>query len=288
MLAAIALAALSLLIAAPLALLLLVLWAAVLVVASAGLLEATGGMDPRAFDAVLDLTGVVIAFASGMAFTGKLVEIGQRRSSAVARTSAPCAPWLFRHPFMGLGCALLIVDLVLLPLAYAGIITAPSSIRGAGVIGGAALLLILAACALLGAWWRAMRALWAGARRSPFFAGAVTACGLVAVVSAYFLASAALGLSSALLREGSSPGSAFTAGLRLVEACPAGEPRAPAGGARRPPRPAQRALALAAAHQDGGPADRCAPRSLETAATWSCSATTLHAAIPAPPAQACP
>lgn len=238
-LAAIALAVLSLLIAAPLALLLLVLWAGVLLVATAGLLDATGGMDPRAFDAVLDLTGVVIAFASGMAFAGKLVEIGQRRSSAVARTSAPCAPWLFRHPFVGLGCALLIVDLVLLPLAYAGVITAPSSIRGAGVIGGAALLLILAACALFGAWWRATRALWAAARRSPFFAGAVTACGLVTVVSAYFLATAALGLSSA-------------------------------------------------AHQDGGPADRFAPRSLETAATWSRTATTLHAVIPGLPAQTRP
>jgi amino acid permease len=92
----------------------------------------------------------------------------------------------------------LIVDLILLPLAYAGVVEAPSAIRGAGVLGGAALLLILAACALFGAWWRATRALWAGARRSPFFAGAVTACGLVAALGAYFLASVALGLSSAL------------------------------------------------------------------------------------------
>ncbi|WP_437629648.1 hypothetical protein [Sorangium sp. So ce854] len=197
-LAAIALAALSLLIAAPIALLLLALWAAVLLVASAGLLEATGGMDLRAFDAVGALTGAGIAFASGMAFAGKLVESGRRRSSAVARAPAPCAPWILRHPFVSLACAVLIVDLILLPLAYAGVVEAPSAIRGAGVLGGAALLVILAAYALFGAWRRATRALWAGARRSPFFAGAVTACGLAAAVGAYLLASAALALSSAL------------------------------------------------------------------------------------------
>ncbi|KYF53060.1 hypothetical protein BE08_36645 [Sorangium cellulosum] len=155
-------------------------------------------MDLRAVDAVVAVTGAGIAFASGMAFAGKLVESGRRRSSAVAGAPAPCAPWIFRHPFVSLACAVLIVDLILLPLAYAGVVEAPSAIRGAGVLGGAALLVILAACALFGAWWRATRALWAGARRSPFFAGAVTACGLVAAVGAYLLASAALGLSPAL------------------------------------------------------------------------------------------
>ncbi|WP_441285718.1 hypothetical protein ACSRUE_24615 [Sorangium sp. KYC3313] len=189
-LAAIALAVWSLLIAAPTALLFLVLWAAVLVVAAAGLLDATGGMDPQGFAAAVDLTGKVMVFASGAAFAGKLVEFRQRRSNAVAMSSAPHVPWLFWQSFVGLGCALLIVDLVLLPLAYAGVVEVPRSIRGAGVIGGAATLLVLASWALFNAWWRAMRALWAGARSSSFFAGILTACGLIAGLSAYALGSA--------------------------------------------------------------------------------------------------
>lgn len=214
-LAAIAIAAWSILIAAPAALLFLVLWAAVLAVAAAGLLQATGGVDPQGFDTAFALIGVVIAFASGVAFAGKLVEIGRRRSSAVAMSSAPRAPWPFWYPFAGLGCVLLIVDLVLLPLAYAGIVEAPSAVRGAGVIGAAALLLILLACALFRAWWRATRALWAGARRSSFFAGILTSCGIIVGLIAYVLASAVAVLSSsALPREGASPGSAPLSSVR--------------------------------------------------------------------------
>ncbi|WP_437825962.1 hypothetical protein [Sorangium sp. So ce1153] len=214
-LAAIALAILSFLIAAPAALLLLILWAAVLAIASAGLLDATGGIDRGALDAAVDLTGTAIAFTSGMAFAGKLVEIGQRRSSAVARALAPRPPWLFRRPFLGFGCALLVVDLVLMPLAYAGVVEVPSAIRCACVLGGAAVFLILVACALARLWWRATRALWAGARRSSFFAGVVTACGLVVALTACSLACAAVGVSSALRHGGSSLGSAPLAGLRL-------------------------------------------------------------------------
>ncbi|XXX72176.1 hypothetical protein WMF30_31470 [Sorangium sp. So ce134] len=195
-LAAVALAALSCLIAAPVMLLLLVAWAAVVAVAVAGLLGATGGIEPRDVEAAFDLTRVALAFASGMALAGRLVEIWRRRSSAVARASVPRAPWLVRHPFVGLGCALLSVDIVVLPLAYAGVLAVPSPIRAAGVIGGAALLVILAACAVLGAWWRATRALWAGARRSSFAAGVVTACGLVAALGACAAASAVAGCCS--------------------------------------------------------------------------------------------
>lgn len=216
MLAAIAIAVLLVLIAAPVTLVLLVLWAAVLAVAGAGLLDATGGIEPRALDAAIDLTRVALAFTCGIAFAGKLIEIWQRRSSAVARALVPRAPWLFRHPFVGLGCVLLSVDLVLLPLAYASVIVAPSSIRGAGVIGGAALLVILAACALVRAWARATRALWAGARRSSFVAGVVTACGLVVASGAFALASAVAGSSSALLREASPSRAAPPPGLRLT------------------------------------------------------------------------
>ncbi|WP_437585362.1 hypothetical protein [Sorangium sp. So ce1000] len=226
-LAAIAIAVWSLLIAAPAALLFLVLWAAVLAVAAAGLLDATGGMDLQGFHVAIDLIGAVIAFAAGVAFAGKLVELGRRRSSAAAMSSAPRAPWSFWHPFVGLGCVLLLVDLVLFPLAYAGVVKAPSSLRGAGVLGGAALLLILTACALFGAWWRATRALWAGARRSSFFAGILTACGLVVGVSACALASAVGVLFSALPPGGPSPGSAPLSSLR-----PSGDVVAPHARAR--------------------------------------------------------
>ena len=143
-----------------------------------------------------------------MAFAGKLFELGQRRSSAVARALQPRAPWPFRHPFLCLGCALLIVDVVVLPVAYAGVVEVPSAIRGAGVLGGAALFLILVACALVKAWWRATRALWDGARRSSFLAGVVTACGLVVALSAYLFACtiasvspASLGTSTRFLAE---------------------------------------------------------------------------------------
>ncbi|WP_437595546.1 hypothetical protein [Sorangium sp. So ce590] len=216
MLAAIALAILSFLFAGPITLFLLVLWAAVLAVASAGLLEATGGIEPQAVDAAIDLTRMALAFTSGIAFASKLFEIWQRRSSAVARGWVLRVPWPFRYPFVGLGCLLLSVDVVLLPLAYAGVITAPSPICGAGVIGAAALLVLLAACALFRAWWRATRALWACARRSSFVAGVVTACGLVVALGACALASAVAGSSSALLREGSTSRSAPPPGLRLT------------------------------------------------------------------------
>ncbi|WP_437573273.1 hypothetical protein [Sorangium sp. So ce887] len=223
-LAAIALAVLSFLIAAPVTLLLLVLWAAVVAVAGAGLLDATGGMDPRAVDAAIDLTHVTLAFTSGMAFAGKLVEIWLRRSSAVARAWLPRAPWLFRHPFVGLGCVLLSVDLVLLPLAYAGVITAPSPIRGAGVIGGAALLVILAACALFRAWWRTTRALWARARRSSFVAGVVTACGIIVALGACALASAVAG--SSFTRPAGTEGGPVQDGATAVRTRPSPRPDA--------------------------------------------------------------
>ncbi|AUX33937.1 uncharacterized protein SOCE836_061040 [Sorangium cellulosum] len=196
MLAAVALAVLSFLIAAPVMLLLLVAWAAVLAVAGAGLLGATGGIEPRAVDAGIDITRAALSFTSGMALAGKLVEIWRRRSSAVARAWVPRAPWLLRHPFVGLGCVVLSVNLVLLPLAYAGVIAVPSPIRGAGVIGGAALLVLLVAGAVLAAWWRATRALWACARRSAFAAGVMTACGLVVALGACAVASAVAGSSS--------------------------------------------------------------------------------------------
>jgi hypothetical protein len=200
-LATLSLAAFSCLVAAPVALLLLVLWAAVLAIASAGLLDAAGALDLQALCAALAITGSLLAFGAGMALASKLSAVGQRRAIALAISSPQGGSWLLRRPFVGVGGLLLLVDLVLLPLAYARLFMAPSWVLGAGVIGGAAMLLALAACALFRGWWSAIRALWTGARRSSFVAGLVTASSLVAALIVYLLACVALGVASALLRE---------------------------------------------------------------------------------------
>lgn len=175
--AAISVAILSILVVGPIALAMLLVWAAALALAGAGTLNWIGALDERILQDAAVITAVLLGSTVLLATAEKLDARFGRQTPGVPTTSARPSrlPWVARHPWLSVAALALFIDGCLVPLDGARVIDLPATVLAAGVLTGSALLVLVAAYWTVGASWVGVRMLLSGARRSSFFAGAVTA-----------------------------------------------------------------------------------------------------------------
>jgi RNA polymerase sigma factor (sigma-70 family) len=208
-LAAVSLALLSLCVALPVAAAVLALLAAVLWAGAAATLAQVGALDRMILGDAVVFAGVLLGGTLLAAAVGAVTI--RRRPALPGMPQGPVRParsaWTLRHPWISSALIALFIDACLVPARLAGLGIVPGSVLGAGILAGAALIWIFAAYGVMRAWWFGLRTLWAGSRRSAFFAGAVTA------------GSFGVTLAALLLGQGLARTAEFLSAPRELPAC---------------------------------------------------------------------
>jgi RNA polymerase sigma factor (sigma-70 family) len=209
-LAGVSLSVLSVVVILPVAASILMLWALVLAVAGGGALDAIGALRDRT--AMADAGAITVTL---LGMTGCVAAVGSISSRlGGATTRSPAAPgiaapppgmpipghapptpfartmrarWYLRHPWLALGLFAFSVDGSLVPLQASHAIALPRPLLASQILTGAALLFLFATVLMFRGWWLGMRTLWAGVRRSSFFAGTVMTGSLIATLIALLL-----------------------------------------------------------------------------------------------------
>lgn len=248
-LAAISLAIISMVVVGPIVLALLLVWGAALALASAGTLNWVGALDDRSVQDAAVVVSVLLSSATLLAVVEKAdARLRRPRPGTPATSAHPSRlPWIARHPWLYTAALALIIDCGLVPLDGAHVIDLPSTVLAVGVLTGGALLVLFAAYWMLSAWWFGIRTLFSSARRSSFFAGAVTAGCLVTTLIALLIGNALTHTAKAFASVAPTSPPPTCAGESLIgcsrkvlaETSAAAGPRdlAPVGGAWIPEAP---------------------------------------------------
>ncbi|MDC3956926.1 sigma-70 family RNA polymerase sigma factor [Polyangium jinanense] len=250
-LAAVSLALLSVLVLLPLAVTLLALWAGVLGLASAWALDAIGARETHVVEGAVVIAASLLGLTGLVALIGAIVSVVRKLGSrgAPPRPAAPPpvgyyvppipppkarSSWyreLFRHPWLSLGGVALFVDGCVVPFQASRVIRMPPVLLGGFILAGATLLFLFAAALSTRGWWLWMRSLWAGVRRSAFFAGLVTAGSLAVSVIALLIGNALGQVASALSAQEMAraletcSGSTTACSRQVVQGALGGKPR---------------------------------------------------------------
>ncbi len=186
--AAFGLTLVTLFVAGPVSVVLLLLWIGILGVAGAQILETAGVLRGDAFAASLAVSAVIVGGAALASLAVRLPGALRRRPAA-PRVQGPSRPeqWLLRHPWFSVGLLLLATDVVLVPLDRSGALDVHSVLVGTALIGAGFWLAGSLAYALLRGWALVLRVVWTGVRSSSFFAGIVVLGSLFVTAGANLL-----------------------------------------------------------------------------------------------------
>lgn len=188
-LTAVALAVLSILVAFPIAVSVLLVLAAVLTIAGAGTLTALGALEMSSlvYGALITaiLLGAAVIISAGRAL-GSLLRLLRTRVPG-GLPPKPGSSWILRHPWWAAFTVAFFIDGCVAPLEAAHFVSLPGAVVAAGVLTGASLLLLFTVYASVRLWWFGVRALGMVARRSSFVAGVVTTGSLFVAFVAFFL-----------------------------------------------------------------------------------------------------
>jgi RNA polymerase sigma factor (sigma-70 family) len=172
----------------PVALALVLLWASVLGVAGAQTLHAADVLRARSFSLSVGLSVAAVTLGAVVSLGARLPR-ALRRRPAPTQVDGPARPgrWLLHHPWMAAGLLFAATDVVLVPLDRSGVVDVHSVLIGTLLIGTAFWLIGTLAYALLRGWMLVLELVWAGVRRSSFFAGMVVVGALGVTVGANLL-----------------------------------------------------------------------------------------------------
>lgn len=187
-LAGFSLALVTVLVAAPVGLVSVLLWAIVLGVALAQTLEAAGVLGQGSFAPSVNLAAAVVGLAAVVSLGIRLPRLLRRRP---ARTLVDLPPrpgrWLLVHPWVSAGLAIVVGDVTLVPADRTGVVDVHAVLVGTLLIATGLWLVGSLTYGLIRGWALAIKLVWAGVCRSSFFAGIVVVVSLAATLAAGLL-----------------------------------------------------------------------------------------------------